>query len=81
MDKCEYKDDYECEATKKYEGGYTAEEIELNKKLYEECSKDQIDFATVEDFLKQGADPLGGTEICGWGLLDHICGDLVGGAR
>ena len=32
----EYTNDYEREHTQKYEGIYTPEEIELNKKLYEE---------------------------------------------
>ena len=71
----------EREWTQKYEGTYTPEEIKLNKQLYEECSKDVIDFARVEDLLKQGADPLGGTEICGWGLLEHIYGEIVGDSQ
>ena len=54
-----YTDDYEREYTKKYEGIYTSEEIELNKKLKEECTKEHVNFEVVEDLLKQGADPLG----------------------
>lgn len=77
MGECEYRNDYEREATQKYEGTYTPEEIELNKKLFDECAKEHIDFSVVEELLKQGADPLGGMEICGWGLLDHVYGDLV----
>lgn len=76
-----YINEAEREWTQKYEGAYTPEEIKLNKQLYEECSKDVIDFARVEDLLKQGADPLGGTEICGWGLLEHIYGEIVGDSQ
>ena len=46
-----YIDDYEREWTQKYEGAYTPEEIELNKKLKEECYKDSVDFAVVEELL------------------------------
>ncbi len=72
-----YIDDYEREWTQKFEGSYTPEEVELNKQLKEECDKDNIDLAKIEELLKQGADPLGGTAICGWGLLEHIYGDIV----
>ena len=80
---CEYKyrNDYERDKTQKYEGAYTPEEIELNKKLFDECTKEHIDFSVVEELLKQGADPLGGTEVCGCFLLDHIYGELVGGSQ
>lgn len=64
-----------------YIGTYTQEEIELNKKLYDECCKETIDFVVVEELLKAGADPLGGTEAEGMNLLDHIYGDLVGGSQ
>lgn len=64
-----------------YIGVYTNEEIELNKKLYEECCKEPIDFSAVEELLKAGADPLGGTESTGYDLLDHVYGDLVGGSQ
>lgn len=77
MGEYEYENDYEREVTQKYEKTYTPEEIELNKKLYAECSKDKIDFATVEELLKQEADPLGGTAEYGWFLLDHIYGEIV----
>lgn len=77
MSEYNYINDYEREETQKYEGTYTPEEIELNKRLYEECSKEPIDFARVEDLLKQGADPLGGTELFGWDLLNHIYGELI----
>ena len=66
---------------KDYIGTYTEEEIELNKKLYDECCKEVIDFVAVEELLKAGADPLGGTESEGWDLLDHIYGDLVAGSQ
>lgn len=72
-----YINDYEREWTQKYEGVYTPEEVDLNKKLKEECSKDSIDFARVEELLKRGADPLGGTAVCGWDLLEHIYGEIV----
>ena len=77
MNEYVYMNEYEREATQKYEGTYTAEEIELNKKLAEECSKTEIDIEYIEELLKQGADPLGGTAICGWDLLDHVYGDEV----
>lgn len=66
-----------------YINAYTPEEIELNKKLYDECAKikEPIDFALVEELLKVGADPLGATKATGWGLLDHIYGDIVGGSQ
>lgn len=78
MSEYNYINDYERECTQKYEGTYTPEEIELNKKLKEECSKEIIDYAVVEELLKQGADPLGGTAVFGWELLDHIYGELTG---
>ena len=72
-----YRNDSEREETQKYEGIYTPEEIELNKRLYRECSEEDIDFEIVEDLLKQGADPLGGTEPYGWDLLNHVYEELV----
>ena len=42
-----------------YVNAYSPEEHALNKRLYEECSKSDIDFAEVEALLIQGADPLG----------------------
>ena len=39
-----YTDEYEKQGTEKYEGVYTPVEIKLNKKLYEECHKEKIDF-------------------------------------
>ena len=39
---------------KDYIGTYTEEEIELNKKLYDECCKEVIDFVAVEELLKAG---------------------------
>lgn len=38
---------------------YSPEELALNKRLYEECIKTNIDYVAVESLLKQGADPLG----------------------
>lgn len=77
MSEYQYKNDFEREETQKHEGIYTYEEIELNKKLYEECSKKVIDFEVVEKLLKQGADPLGPTEAHSYGLLEHIYGEIV----
>lgn len=81
MSEYKYKNDYEKEETQKYEGTYTPEEIELNKKLMDECSKECVDFDAVEELLKNGADPLGGTKLFGWGLLDHIYTDAVGDSQ
>lgn len=66
---------------KDYIGTCTQEEIKLNQMLYDECCKETINFATVEELLKAGADPLGGTEATGIRLLDHIYGDIVGGSQ
>lgn len=78
MAEYKYRNDYERECTQKYEGTYTPEEIELNKMLKKECYKKTIDYTAVEELLKQGADPLGGTDLYGWDLLEHIYGELVG---
>ena len=40
---------------------YTAEELDLNQQLSEECMKQMPNFEKIEDLLKQGADPLGVT--------------------
>ena len=69
--------DYEIECTSRYEGTYTAEEIELNNQLYAECSKETLDCVAIEELLKKGADPLGATAVSGWGLLDHIYGEIL----
>ena len=55
MEKYKYMNESEKRKTQPYEGIYTPEEIELHKKLYEECSKKHIDFVAIEDLLKQGA--------------------------
>ena len=39
MSEYKYINNYERDKTQKYEGTYTPEEIELNKKLFDECSK------------------------------------------
>ena len=39
MGEFKYRSDYERDETQKYEGTYTSEEIELNKKLFDECAK------------------------------------------
>ena len=69
--------EYEFEHTHCYEGAYTLEEVDLNNKLYEECVKEEIDLNVIEELLKKGADPLGATAVSGWGLLDHIYGDIL----
>lgn len=67
-----YGSDYE-----KYEGTYTANEIELNSKLIDECTKDKVNFEVVEDLLKQGADPLGATAAGGIDIFEHIYDDII----
>ena len=69
--------EYEIECTSRYEGTYTEREIELNNQLYAECSKEILDCAAIETLLKNGADPLGATAVSGWGLLEHIYGELI----
>lgn len=78
MGEYEYRNDYEREHTQQYEGIYTPEEIELNKKLFAECQKATPNFELIEELLKQGVDPLGPTDGHGWELLEHIYGELVG---
>lgn len=77
MEPYTYKDECEREETQKYEGTYSIEEIELNRRLLEECEKKKIDFSKVENLLKQGADPNGGTSVAGYDLLNHILGDII----
>lgn len=69
--------DYEKEYTAPFEGTYSEEEVTLNRKLYEECVKDQPDWNIAEQLLQQGADPLGATAISGWGLLEHVYNELA----
>ena len=69
--------EYERKYTEPFIGIYTDSEIELNKKLYEECTKSPIDFSVVEALLKEGADPLGPIEREGWELLTHIYYELI----
>lgn len=52
MSNYKYSSEYEREETQKYEGTYTPEQIELNKKLYEVVSKEHIDFYEAEELLK-----------------------------
>ena len=77
MGEYRYVNDTERKETQKYEGIYSHEEIELNKRLYDECSCDMIDLAVVRGILEQGADPLGPTAEHGWDVLEHIYGELV----
>lgn len=69
--------EYEIECTSQFEGVYTPEEIVLNNLLYEECTKEVLDCNAIEKLLEQGADPLGATEVSGFGLLDHIYGEII----
>lgn len=69
--------EYEIEHTARFEGVYTEEEIILNNKLYAECSKETLDCSEIERLLRSGADPLGATAVSGWGLLEHIYGELI----
>lgn len=59
------------------ENAYSPEEHALNKRLYEECYKDEIDFDAVEALLKQGADPLGPTQGGKWNELEHIYEEII----
>ena len=68
---------YEETYWKHFVGMYSQEEVELNNKLYEECSKEILDVVKIEELLKQGADPLGATAVSGYGLLDHIYGEIL----
>lgn len=69
--------DHEIECISRFEGAYSQEEVKLNTFLYEECSKEKLDKNAIEELLKQGADPLGATAISGWGLLEHVYGEIV----
>lgn len=39
-----------------FEGAYTPEEVELNRRLCEACCREELDAALVEELLRQGAD-------------------------
>ena len=43
-----YINDYEKEEIRKYAEGYSFEEVELNKKLYDECSKKTLIFLLLK---------------------------------
>lgn len=77
MSKRPEEEAYEKEHTAQFEGLYTPEEVALNKELYSECMKVSPDFEKVEDLLRRGADPLGATAASGWGLLEHIYGEII----
>ena len=72
-----YVSDAEREATQQYEGIYTFDEIELNKKLRDACRHSKFDLVEIAKLLKAGADPLGGYNHSGWDLVEHIYGDAV----
>lgn len=63
--------------TRRFESIYTAGEVELNNRLYEECLKDPLDCAKIEELLRQGANPLGAMAVSGWDLLAHVYGEVV----
>ena len=65
------------EYIRSFEGVYTAQEISLNRRLYYECTKEDVDFDVVETLLQQGADPLGGLAESGWELTDHVYGEIL----
>ena len=69
--------DWKREIIEPYKGVYTTKEIELNRKLYEAACGEKINFAEVEELLKQGADPLGGIEEDGLDLLEHPYGTIA----
>ncbi len=69
--------EYERMSTAKDAGIYTEKEVELNNQLYDECIKSEPNFDAIEKLLEQGADPLGATAVSGWGLLDHVYGEVV----
>ena len=77
MNEIKHKNDSVQNATKEYKNAYSPEEHGLNWKLYEECSKEDIDFVAVEALLKQGADPLGPTQGGEWNELEHVYGEIV----
>ena len=70
-------DEYEKKCTSRYEGLFTSEQVELNNLLYEQCTKETLDIGAIENLLKKGADPLGATDVSGWGLLDHIYFEII----
>lgn len=69
--------EYEIKRTSRFEGAYTPEEIELNNLLLQECTEEVLDCERIEELLRRGADPLGATAVSGWGLLDHIYGEII----
>lgn len=68
--------EYEFQCIAPFEGIYSSEEAALNSSLYSECMRETPDFAVIEDLLRHGADPLGATETSGWGLLEHVYGEI-----
>lgn len=77
MSEYKYTSEHERECTEKYEGIYTDEEAELNRRLQDECYRENIDLAVIEELLKQGADPNGATASHGWDVLDHVYGEII----
>ena len=77
MNEIKGKNDLTHDAAKPYVNAYSPEEHELNKRLYDECLKENIDFALVEELLKKGADPLGPTQGGNWGELEHVYGEII----
>ena len=77
MEQIRYKDSSTHKAIKEYVNVYSHKEHTLNKRLYEECSKADINFTMVEALLKQGTDPLGPTQGGKLNELDHVYGEIV----
>ena len=77
MNEIKNKNDLAQNADKSYVNAYSPEEHELNKRLDDECLKENIDFALVEEVLKQGADPLGPTQGGEWNELEHVYEEIV----
>lgn len=65
------------EAERMYEGVYTTEEIELNRRLLAECIGEAPDTGAIEALLEQGADPLGALGASGEALMAHVYGEII----
>ena len=60
-----------------YSDVYTKKELELNRRLFEECIRDKADRDKIESLLKAGADPLGGIDGDYGEHLWHIYGEVL----
>ena len=77
MNEIKNKNDLAQNADKSYVNAYSPEEHELNKRLYDECLKENVDFAVVEALLKQGADPLGPTQGGEWDECENVYDEIL----